>query len=115
MAVTVITPIDVGTTPNDNTGDPLRNGGILLNSNLSKLHDLTKVIEFGNSSIWKYDGNVDITQVEQKDVVEAVITVATVKYLIKAQYNTGDPTNFGTAAGFFQDGSYNTISFTQLL
>lgn len=115
MALTVITPINVGTAPNDTTGDPLRTGGILLNSNLSKLKDLTQVTEFGCLSIFKYDGNTDITQVEQKDVVETIITVATIKYFIKAQYNTGDPTIFGTEAGLFNDGSYNTIEFDELL
>ena len=113
---TTITPINIGAAPNDNTGDKIRNGGDIINQNTVKLFNLSNKIDEGKLNVWKYPGNFDITvNVQQKDLVEGIIESAGIKYFIKAQYNTGSDTDFGTVGGFFNDGSYNTISFDQLL
>jgi hypothetical protein len=113
---TTTTPIGLGVAPNDGNGDPLRNGGETINANTVKLFNLSNKIDEGKIAVWKYPGNTDITvTVQQNDVVTGIIESAGIKYFIKAQYNTGPDTNFGTIGGFFNDGSYNTISFDELL
>ena len=111
---TTTTPINLGTSPNDNTGDPLRNGGQTINENTLKLFNLSNKIDETLLQIYKYPGNTDITTTQQNDVVTGIIDVGGSKYFIKAQYNTGLLTDFGTVANDFNDGSYKTFEYTNL-
>ena len=115
MSNTTLETIGLGAAPNDDTGDPIRTGGQKMNSNFGKLFDITNRIEEGLLTVYRYPGNPNIAFVEQKDLVQGIIEVSGTKYFIKAQYNTGDISDFGTPAGFFNNGSYNTISFDELL
>ena len=111
---TTITAINVGTAPNDNTGDPLRNGGQIINENTTKLFNLSNKIDEGKMHVFKYTGNVDISIIQQNDIVTGIIVVSGTTYFIKAQYNTGDTSIFGTEANDFNDGSYKTFEYTNL-
>ena len=114
--MTTLEQINVGTSANDNTGDPIRTGGQKINNNTTKIGNLLNKIDIGLIQVFKYPGNSNVTvNVQQKDIVTGIIESAGVKYFIKAQYNTGLDTDFGTVGGFFNDGSYNTISFDELL
>lgn len=114
MSNTALEQLGLGAAPNDNNGDKIRPGGQKINDNFTKLFNITNRIEEGLLTVYRYPGNPNVAVVEQKDVVKGIIESAGIKYLIEAQYNTGDIPNFGTVGGFFKDGSYNTISFTEL-
>lgn len=111
---TQIEQIELGAAPNDKTGTPLRNGGAIINENTTKLFNLSNKIDEGKMHVFKYPANTSITAIEQKDYIEGIIESEGVKYFIKAQYNTGPDDDFGTASGFFNNGSYYTLNFTEL-
>ena len=114
--MTTLEQINIGAAANDNTGDPIRTGGQKINNNTIKIGNLLNKIDISLLQVFKYPGNTDVTvTVQQKDIVQGIIESVGVKYFIKAQYNTGLDTDFGTVGGFFMDGSYNTISFDELL
>ena len=113
--MTTLDAINIGAAPNDNTGDPIRDGGQKINSNQVKLLALTKIIEFGNLQIYKFEGNANINDVELKDIVIGIINSAGVRYFIKAQYEIAvDPTDFGTVGGLFNDGNYKTLTYQNI-
>ena len=90
-------------------------GGSIINANTLKLHALTKVIEFGNLQIHKFEGNADINTIELNDIVQGIIKSAGIRYRIEAQYQTAiDPTDFGTVGGNFNDGNYKTLQFQNI-
>lgn len=103
--------INIGTTPNDDTGDKIRAGGDIINQNTTKLFNLSNKIDDGKLHIFKFPGNTDISQIEQDDLINGIVTVATKKYFIESQYVTGDVAIFGTEAGGFNDGSYKTFKY----
>ena len=112
---TTLEELNIGLAPNDGQGDKIRPGGEIIKDNFTKLFNITNRIEEGLLTVYRYPGNPNIAAIEQKDVVEGIIEEGGFKYKIEAQYNTGDISDFGTAAGFFNDGSYNTSNFRQLL
>ena len=103
--------INLGTTPNDNTGDPLRDGGAIINANTTKLFNLSNKIDEGKMHVFKYTGNVDIAIIEINDIVTGIIEVTGSKYFVESQYNGGVATDFGTEANDFSDGSYTTFKY----
>ena len=111
---TTTTPIDVGTSPNDNTGDPLRTGGQIINENTTKLFNLSNKIDEGKMHVHKYTGNTDISIIEQNDFVSGIVEDGANKFFVESQYNTGDTSVFGTEAGDFNDGSYITFKYRKL-
>lgn len=112
---TTTSNINLGTSPNDGTGDPIRDGGQIINDNTLKLFNLSNKIDEGKLQIYKYPGNTDISTTQQNDFVSGIIVSGGVKYFIKAQYNTGSLTDFGTEANGFNDGSYITLDYINLL
>ncbi|MEK0369749.1 MAG: hypothetical protein QQN55_01140 [Nitrosopumilus sp.] len=111
---TTTDPINVGTAPNDDTGDKIRTGGQIINANTVKLFNLSNKIDEGKMSIFKYTGNVDISIIQQKDVVSGIVEDGANKFFIESQYVTGDVSLFGTEAGNFNDGSYKNYKYRKL-
>lgn len=112
---TAISPINVGTAPNDKTGSKIRTGGQIINENTTKLFNLSNKIDEGKMSIFKYTGNTDISAIEIKDLVSGIIVEGANKYFVKGQYKgTGSVDDFGTAANDFEDGSYYMLDYLEL-
>jgi len=113
--MTTLEQINVGAAPNDDTGDSIRNGGIKVNANTTKIGNLLNKIDVDKLQVFKdMDGTGDIANIEQNDVVRGIIKVTGIKYFIFAKYNTGDALDFGTVANDFNDGSYKTYEYTIL-
>lgn len=112
---TTTSNINLGTSPNDGTGDPIRDGGQIINDNTLKLFNLSNKIDEGKIGVYKYPGNTDISTVQQNDPVSGIVEDGGQKYFIFAKYNTGSLTNYGTEANKFQDGSYITYFYYDFL
>ena len=104
---TTLEQINVGAAPNDDTGDKIREGGIKINNNTTKIGNLLNKIDEGKVQVFKdVGGPGDVANIAQDDVIRGIIEVAAVKYFIFAKYSgVGLVTDYGTVANDFNDGS----------
>ena len=90
--MTDLEQIGVGSTPNDNTGDPLRDGGIKINNNFIKLEKVRRIVFSGELQIYKgiQNGlaNISIESIEPNDAVSGWISESI--FIIFGQYISGD-------------------------
>lgn len=114
--MTTLEQINVGAAPNDNTGDKIRDGGIKINTNTTKIGNLLNKIDIGKVEVFKdVDGPGDIANIAQDDVIQGIIKVSGIKYFIFSKYSgVGSVTDYGTVANDFNDGSYKTYEYTIL-
>lgn len=107
--MTNLETVNIGTVPNDKTGDPLRNGGEKINNNFIKLDKVRRIVFQGETQIYKgkQNGvdNVSIDNVEPGDVCTG--WVSDTVFLKFGVFQSGDPS---TIAAYDQ----NSIEYIDL-
>ena len=103
MALTILESLDLGAAPDDGNGDPLRPGGVKINSNFDKMYVLARVVQETTLQVYKGSGNADINNLEAGDIIRGFFSPT--KFADPWVYNGGDVA---------LEGSYtkiNTIDF----
>lgn len=93
--MTELEALNLSTQANDGQGDPLRVGGVKINSNQQKLFTLARVIQENTLQVYKAIGNSNIDALESGDMITGWFS--STLFLKHARYNggnTGDLTSY---------------------